>query len=154
MLNEVVNSGVSALIGALLVEEISGERWFDFGRNPAATERLGKSIADRARPYSPDVVASWSSPEEAVLAHIVAHELNVVRTSIELDLGLLSLESELPKDSRIILVSTFWSSQRPLPSLRNLLEGQGHTVVAAASLVPPTAGASDFNDLPIIRLID
>lgn len=152
-MNEVVNPEVSALIGAVLVKEISGERWFDFGRNPTATEGLGKSIADRARPYNPDVVASWSSPEEAVLAHIVANELNVVRASIKLDLGLLSLESELPKGSRIILVSTFWSSQRPLISLQNLLEGQGHTIVAAASLVPPTASASDVSGLPIIRLI-
>ncbi|MHB1171211.1 MAG: hypothetical protein ACYCZY_01705, partial [Lacisediminihabitans sp.] len=62
-MNELVNSELSTMVDALLVEEKPGERWFDFGRNPAATERLGTAIADRVRSYAPTVVASWFSPE-------------------------------------------------------------------------------------------
>ena len=153
-MNEFVNSEISALVGTLLVEESSGERWFDFGRGPAVTERLGASIANRTRAYNPDVVASWFGPDEAVLAHIVARELDAVRTAIELDLGLLSLESELPPASKILLVSTSWNSRRPLAPLRTLLEGQGHTIVAAASLVRSSAEDSQVDDLPLITLTD
>ena len=154
MMNEVVDSEASALISTLLVEEDSVERWFDFGKNPSATEQVGKLIADRAHAYAPDAVASWSSPDETVLAHIVARELGAVRVGIELDLGLLSVLSELPAASRVMLISTFWNRVRPVASLRTLLEGQGHTVVAAASLVISSAGFDDAGDLPLIRLSD
>lgn len=154
MMNDLVNSEESTLVGTLLVEDSFTERWFDFGKNPAVTERVGKLIADRVRFYTPDVVTNWFSPDETVLAHIVARELDAVRVGIDLDLGLFSVLSEPPAASRVILVSTFWSRLRPLASLRTLLEERGHTVVAAASLVPSTDGFDDAGDLPLIRLVD
>lgn len=135
-MNDFSSSEFSAEFETLLMERGSGESWFDFGRSPEATERVGKSMAESTRSYLPDVIASWSGAAEAVLAHIVARELRAVRTAIEVDLGLLSMETEIPASSRILLVSTFWTRQRSLASLRTLLEGQGHTVVAARSLLP------------------
>jgi hypothetical protein len=148
------NPEIAELVGSLMRDEVPGECWFDFGRDPAGTEQIGRALAAQVSEFQATAIASWLAPEETVLAHIVARELGAMRTEVQLDLGLLTIESELPSGSVVLLVSTFWDGQRPLHSLRTLFEGRGHTVVAAASLVRPSHAATGAEDLPLITLVD
>ena len=50
---------------------------FDPFRNPAASDELGRELADRLRALAPNVVCVWEEPENMVLAHIVGRELGV-----------------------------------------------------------------------------
>ncbi|MGV8876683.1 MAG: hypothetical protein ACOH1K_04135 [Rhodoglobus sp.] len=147
------NPKIAELVSSLMRDELPGESWFDFGRDPAAAEQIGRALAAQVSEFQATAVVSWLDSEETVLAHIVARELGAVRTGVQLDLGLLTIESELPAGSRVVLVSTFWDGQRPLHSLRTLFEGRGHTVVAAASLVPSAAAVAAPADLSLITLV-
>ena len=145
---------IAALVDSLMRNEVTGEAWFDFGRNPDGTEQIGRALAAKTTVFQATAVVSWLAPEETVLAHIVARELDTMRTGVELDLGLFTIESEPPAGSVVLLVSTFWGGQRPLRSLRTLFEARGHTVVAAASLVRPAHAAIGAEDFPLVTLID
>jgi hypothetical protein len=142
----------SRSLAALVVEDALSNRWFDFGVNPPATEVVGAALADATRHFAPTVVVSWSSPDEFVLAHIVARELGATRAGVELDLGLLTVEPVIPSSSRVLLLATFWGAGRPLESLHTLVLERGHTVVAAASLIKPESSVPDIPGLEFIVL--
>lgn len=154
MSNDAKSPEIALLVGSLMSDEVPGEVWFDLGRNPAETEQIGRALAAKAAKFQVTSVVSWLSPDETVLAHIVARELETMRAGVELDFGLFTIESEPPAGSAVLLVSTFWGGQHPLRSLRTLFEERGHAVVAAASLVGPAYSVIGAEDLPLVTLMD
>jgi hypothetical protein len=126
---------LTAHINALTRVSEGGDVWIDVSVDPASAESVGAAIARRVAEYEPQLVVTWMLPDESVLAHIVARDLGVTIARADLDLGLITIEEELPAASRVLLVTTIDDPYRRLNSLYTLLEGQGHTVVAAASVI-------------------
>ena len=126
---------LTAHINALTRVSEGGDVWIDVSVDPASAESVGAAIARRVAEYEPQLVVTWMLPDESVLAHIVARDLGIRTARADLDLGLITIEEELPAASRVLLVTTIDDPYRRLNSLYTLLEGQGHTVVAAASVI-------------------
>jgi len=126
---------LSANIKKLTRVSEGGDTWIDVCVDPTAAESVGAAIAARAAEYQPQLVVTWGLPDESVLAHIVARDLGITSARADLDLGLITIEEELPSATRVLLVTTIDDPYRRLNSLHTLLDGQGHTVVAAASVI-------------------
>ncbi len=131
---------------AAMTRGSDSQRWFDYASDPAAVEVLGRAIADAGRGHKPSAVVTWLSPDDTVLGHIVARELGVCRGAVDIDLGLLTLEPALPNESRVLLVASSFDDRHSIGSMRTLLEGQGHTLVASVSI----AAAEDESPLTIV----
>ena len=133
-MTNIQRDSVADTVKALTVTESTGITWLDVSTDPRIVEQLGVSIAERALALGATAVVSWFDPDETVLAHIVARQLDVPRAAVELDLGLLTLSPHLSRSRRVLLLATSLNVARPVRSLRTLLEGEGHTVVGAIRL--------------------
>jgi hypothetical protein len=127
------------------------QRWIDFSVDPRAAEYIGAETAKRVAEYQPDTVVTWMLPDEAILAHIVSRELGITSARAELDLGLITIDQELTPPRRIVLLTTIDDRYRQLNSLNTLLQGKGHVVVAALSVLS-TGEPLIESDVPQIEL--
>ncbi|WP_223690521.1 hypothetical protein [Leifsonia poae] len=130
---------LASLVASVTVREADGSSWYDLSSHPVSVDAIGGAIADRVRDAGITAVISWWTPDEAVLAHVVASALGVPRSSAELELGLITLSPELNANNgrRVLLVATDFDFNKPQEPLRVLLEGRGQALVATASFSEP-----------------
>lgn len=138
-------------IHAVTQQSAGGDRWINFSIDPRSAEVIGSAIAARAAEYDPQLVVTWTMPDESVLAHIVARILGVSSARADSDLGLITMDRELPPNSRVVLLTTIDDAHLRLNSLNTLLVESGHVVVAAASVVSISSPLID-SDAPQFQL--
>lgn len=127
---------IRALVGDLVVVD-EGLQWIDTASRPSVVAALGAEIAVLSHRFGADAVACWVSDDESVLAHSIAVALDVPVARADENLGLLTLDPELPGAARsVLLVATAWTMEHPLAPLASLLTNRGKTVAAAVSLLP------------------
>ena len=107
--------------------------------HPAVTEALGYAMAQRVKDIGVDTVVFWSDPHTAVLAHVVARELDANLIYAYADHGILSLSSQPPAGAHAMLVDFEWDPNPGLLPLVTMLRSSS-TVTAIASVLPvPTS---------------
>lgn len=104
------------------------------GRSPRYVDVLGRALAEAVRPFRPETLVVWNTPDEAVLANAVALHLGVtVRRASEVE-GILTLDEPIASGMRVALAATEWDG-RWLATLRRLVFGSGGEIVVAAAVV-------------------
>jgi adenine/guanine phosphoribosyltransferase-like PRPP-binding protein len=124
-------------------------------RSPDAVETLGVALARALRPYQPTALVTWNSTDNGVLAHVVARELHVAVVAAYEDLGLLSLDRDLPSEGVVAVIAGMWRTPRELSALRELVRNQGATVAVAAAVIDTESlRTTEATGLPTIALVD
>lgn len=103
--------------------------------DPIGAERLGATLAERARDRAPNVVVVWEDPEDLVLAHIVARELRMRAVRTWNADGLVAHVGSLPLEARALILTDVFRDTTPLRAMRAFIEQQGGVVIAALALV-------------------
>lgn len=103
--------------------------------DPSGAERLGATLAERARDHAPNVVVVWEDPEDLILAHIVARELGVRAVRTWNADGLVAHAGSLPAQARAVILTDIFRDTTPLRAMKAFIEQQGGVVIAALALV-------------------
>lgn len=123
-------------------------------RSPHAVETLGAALAQALRPFEPTTLVTWNSTDNGVLAHVVARELHVAVVAAYEDLGLLSLDRDLPAEAVVAVIAGMWRTPRELSALRELVRNQGATVGVAAAVIDTeslhTAAATGLSTIALV----
>jgi hypothetical protein len=120
-------------------------------RDPEGAERLGKAIAERARHLDPKVIVVWEETEDAVLAHIVARELDVRAVRTWNEEGLVAHTGPLHEADRALILADAFRDVVPLRAIKAFVEQQGGEVVGVAALVETQAAAAAGAALVALR---
>jgi hypothetical protein len=123
-------------------------------RSPDSVETLGVALAQALRSYQPSALVTWNSTDNGVLAHVVARELHVAVVAAYEDLGLLSLDRDLPSEGVVAVIAGMWRTPRELSALRELVRNQGATVAVAAAVIDTeslhTAAAAGLSTIALV----
>lgn len=120
---------------------------FQYGRDPGSTDVLGRMLAELVG-EEVDVVLTWEG-DDAVLAHVLARELQAITVVAFDEGGLAFLSNPLPSSARVAIVADAFRGE-PVPrTLIGLVAGSGGTVVAACCLA--ATSVLDSLDLGIKR---
>jgi adenine/guanine phosphoribosyltransferase-like PRPP-binding protein len=119
--------------------------------SPSVPEGLGRVLAERLRDFAPDIVAFWVSPDAAVLAHVTARELGVPVIAAREDQGRIILGRSPATGEKVVAVDVDWADSSGLLPLIRTFAGAGATVVAAASVLRPSA-ADEAAGVPLFVL--
>ncbi|MEV0195752.1 hypothetical protein [Nonomuraea sp. NPDC050691] len=103
--------------------------------NPAEAEVVGQALADVIRDRQVDTIASWESPENGVLAHVIARRLTATSVCATEVAGILEFTSGLRTGARVALVSDAFRTENELRGLLGLVNARGSEVVAVAALM-------------------
>lgn len=117
----------------------------------ADAETIGTALAEALRAHRIEAVALWSTPDEAVLAHIVARELGAtVHHADELE-GLVTFQPEIVPDTRAALIATAWPEPQRLATLLAAV-GNHWAQPAAVAAVVATPVLRSVKELPTVHL--
>lgn len=105
---------------------------------PVIAETLGRELATRLRPLALTGVAYWSEPGTAVLAHVVARELDVALVPVVADEGRIYIGELAGAEARLAVVDEDWSHHPGIPVLVRALSGRGAEVPAVATALAPS----------------
>ncbi|MCU1615045.1 MAG: type polyketide synthase [Frankiales bacterium] len=105
--------------------------------SPSVVEAAASLIAEALRDARPEVVVTWESLNDAVLAHEVARQLGI-RTAVVLEPqeGVLDLSPALRAGARVALLATSFNRTTPHGAAASLIEQRGGVLVKVASLAP------------------
>lgn len=124
--------------------------------DPASTEVIGHALAEALREPAPEHIAIWLSPDDAVLAHIVARELGatvIVATEQE---GVLRLQPPPAAGAPVALLASAWRP-RQRRALHALTAATGAEIVAVAAVTNDSAAAdteeTDTGGAVVITLV-
>jgi hypothetical protein len=135
-MSQPASPGIEELVASVTMADRE-LRWIDTASQPATMEQLGAELASMVEAFRPSAVVCWLDADEVVLAHCVARALGVPVSRADENLGLLTLEPELPSDvQRVLMVASSWRMETPVGSLFSLLENRGKRVCAVVSLLP------------------
>jgi hypothetical protein len=119
--------------------------------SPAGVETLGVALAAALREHRIEAVAIWSTPDEAVLAHIVARELGAGVCHVDEVLGLVTLRPGIGPEARTALIATAWPEPARLATLRGVV-GNHRARPAVVAAVVSTPVLRSVTDLPTAHL--
>lgn len=109
--------------------------------DPAATDALSALLAERLRPFEPDVVVVWEGLQSVVLGYAVGLRLGVPVAVLSDDEGLVRSATSIIADTRAALVA----ATTPDPSMARMaasyLEAQDGELVVTATLLARSARA-------------
>lgn len=124
------------LVDAVTVSDGTA-KWIDTASDPQAVDRLGEAIADLLRDFAPDAVVCWVGDNDAVLAHAIAHRLEVSVIRLQEDMGLLSVEPALTEQiATVVMFASNWGGRSQSKSMYMMLKNCGLDVRAVVSLLP------------------
>ncbi|MHA4819598.1 hypothetical protein ACXZ65_35180 [Streptomyces aculeolatus] len=119
--------------------------------SPAATDRIGRALADAVRHLEPDRISVWESSDEAVLAHIVALATDATVLRVTDESGITSASPAITPGDRVVPLATAWEPQ-PLQVMLGLLRGAAAEVTGVAAVLhTPALAAVDFP--PVVSLL-
>jgi NAD(P)-dependent dehydrogenase (short-subunit alcohol dehydrogenase family) len=121
------------------------------GTAPQAVETIGRALAEELRAHRLDAVAVWDGSDDAVLAHVVARQLDAVVLRASEEEGVVFFTSDVHDGDRIALLATAWERPRRLATLHALAGNHHLEVVAVASVFAPPSGAEP-TELPTLFL--
>jgi len=146
----------SAVIAALRAVGVAPDAYgptLNTAQSPRDVDVVGEGMAAQIRAVAaPAALVVWDTSDEAVLAHVVARNLDVgVLRAFEVE-GLLRVSPDIPAGAPVALLATQWSERR-LANLRTLVANRGgQTVAVAAALTSPALAA--VTDVPTTALAD
>lgn len=113
------------LFSAVSTTDTDGRIWVDLALDARATEALGALVVECSALAPINAVVTWFAPDDTVIGHVVSRELGVPRSSIEVDLGLMTLSPALPVGARVLLVVVDPSAHEPVAAVAGLLANHG-----------------------------
>lgn len=111
--------------------------------DPEGAETLSGMLADELAPHAPDGVLIWQDPHDVVLAYAVARRLGVKAVRAYDADGLVAFDGRFPEADRVALVGSTFHAPEVVRAMCALVRQQRKSVVAAASLVGPSAAVVD-----------
>lgn len=106
---------------------------------PVVAETLGHALAARLRPLALTGIAYWSEPGTAVLAHVVARELDAALVPVVADEGRIYIGELARAGARLAVVDEDWSHHPGIAVLVRALSSHGAEVPAVATALAPSA---------------
>ncbi len=103
--------------------------------DPAATDRLGVLLADKARALDPGVVVVGEGANDLVLGFVVARELGLPLVRVLNLEGLVGASGALPVNPRAVFVADRVHKIAFATAVLNLVEREGGELAGVASLV-------------------
>jgi hypothetical protein len=150
----VATTAHSAVIAALRAVGIAPDAYgptLNTAQSPRDVDVVGAGLAGEIRAVAtPAALVVWDTSDEAVLAHVVARNLDVgVLRAFEVE-GLLGVSPDIAAGAPVVLLATQWGERR-LANLRTLVASRGgQTVAVAAALSSPALAA--VTDVPAAAL--
>jgi hypothetical protein len=111
--------------------------------DPEGAETLSGLLADALAEHEHDGVVIWQEPHDVVLGYAVARRLGVSAVRAYDADGLVGFDGPFPAGARMVIVAGSFRAPEVVRALCALVQQQGKTVVAAASLVGPAATVVD-----------
>ena len=117
--------------------------------SPTVIQAAGSAIAAALADDRPEVIVTWESLEDVVLAYEVARQLGI-RTAVvqEPQEGVLALNPALWPGARVALLATVFDRMTRRDPAASLIRQQGALLVRTASLAPVHDGADTDPDGP------
>ncbi|GAA3228991.1 hypothetical protein [Nonomuraea helvata] len=101
-----------------------------------AAETLGRWFAAQARTYGAEIVVIWDEPQAAVLAHVVAREMNCGVVRVLSEEGLVELVDTPAGGEHGLLLADSFDSENAVRSLIGVSERAGITPAVIAAIQP------------------
>jgi hypothetical protein len=114
--------------------------------DPAATDKLGVLLADKARTVDANVIVVGEGGNDLVLGFVVARELGVPVVRVLNLEGLVGASGVLPAHPKAAFIADRIHKREFVIAVRNLVDREGGELVVVASLVTSSI------PLPVSRL--
>ncbi|MDX3107932.1 hypothetical protein ACIBO5_02675 [Nonomuraea angiospora] len=126
------------------------------GVSPGDIETIGRAMADALRGYRPAAVVIWNTSDEAVLAHVIARELDISVVRAEQIEGVVVLHPDVAPGTEVALIATTWDRPEKVTTLQNLIATKQAdvTVVAAVLHTPALDTTAPLPTVCLTRSVD
>ena len=102
---------------------------YDPTRDPEGAAWLAARLASELRHLHPSIVAIWTDPEDIILAHLLALELDLRWVQLVEDRGSLSARGKLSLADSVVFVTDALRGHTPLEAIRGAIESHGARLV-------------------------
>lgn len=111
------------------------ETRYDPTLDPEGATRLAGWLAERTKLLHPAAVVIWEEPEDMILAHLVAQQLDIHWIRCFEQDGFVTVSGAIRSGDHVVFLTDALREQTPLEAIRRAIELRGAKVVGTCVLL-------------------